>query len=148
VVEIEVVLRNAGKAGEGEDGAGGQGAGAAALASATVVSGDSGCFRHRFNRADPAHKINSVEQAPTTCSRFSSSSERNRKRWPLNLHEGQPNWPYAESWFNPIPSGCSHQKNREAADQLYVVNSPRAASWRSTAKNLLITLIPVWKCNL
>ncbi len=38
VVEIEVVLRDAGKPGEGEDGAGGQEAGAAALVSTTGVS--------------------------------------------------------------------------------------------------------------
>ena len=38
VVEVEVVFRDAWKAGEGEDGAGGQGAGAVALASATGVS--------------------------------------------------------------------------------------------------------------
>jgi hypothetical protein len=38
VVEIEVALRDAGKAGEGENSTGGQGVGAAALASAPGVS--------------------------------------------------------------------------------------------------------------
>lgn len=38
VVEVEMRLRDAWKAGEGEDGAGGRGAGAAALANATGVS--------------------------------------------------------------------------------------------------------------
>ncbi|MCP9934221.1 hypothetical protein KBZ08_09880 [Cyanobium sp. Candia 9D4] len=42
MVEIEVALRDAGKAGEGIDGAGGQGAGAAAQGSATGVSGADG----------------------------------------------------------------------------------------------------------
>ncbi len=38
VVQVEVVLRDAGKAGKGEDGAGGQGSGLDSLASATPVS--------------------------------------------------------------------------------------------------------------
>ena len=38
LAEVDVVVRDAGKAGEGEDGAGGQGDGTAALASATGVS--------------------------------------------------------------------------------------------------------------
>jgi len=38
VVDVEVVLREAGKAGEGEDGAGGQGGRATALVSSIAVS--------------------------------------------------------------------------------------------------------------
>lgn len=40
MVEVEVVIRDAGKASEGEDGAGGQGGGASPLASATSVSSE------------------------------------------------------------------------------------------------------------